>query len=210
MKLFIEGGIGAGKTTIGHLLEEKMNGYHFDITCKSYPENVEAWVESGLLKKMYEDPNRWMLTFQHMALMSKYLQHLKMNNDHFNIVERSGISDRYAFMHNAILEGQLQECEVFTYDLYYKTLTNDMNIIPDNSLFVFIDISPEICYQRMKKRSRDGEANVSLEYLVKIDKHHRENVLPRIDKDKLLIVNNDKLDDTVMKILNWLEEKKSL
>jgi len=37
---------------------------------------------------------------------------------------------------------------------------------------VYIDADAEVCYNRIKKRSRDGESNISLDYLEKCKKYY--------------------------------------
>jgi len=211
IKIFIEGNIGSGKSTIAEKLSERLVS-----ECKVFLEMVEKWKKCGLLQKMYKNPERWYLTFQHMALMCKYLQHLKMTNKHVNIIERSGISDRYAFMQKAIDEKLLEDCETFTYDLYYDALTKNMNIIPEGSIFIYIRTTPENCKQRVKQRNRDGEDEISLGYLEKIDKYHEINVLDIIMEKyegttNLLIVNNDgDIEKTLTIILDWLNRQHNI
>ena len=60
----IEANIGAGKSTL--LSRLKARGYTV------VPEPIEAWTAGeNALQRMYEDPKRYMLTFQTLALTTR-------------------------------------------------------------------------------------------------------------------------------------------
>jgi deoxyadenosine/deoxycytidine kinase len=54
----------------------------------------------------------------------------------------------------------------------YKSLFDDWYEIGKPDKIIYLDTSPEICFQRIEKRRRQGEACISLEYLQKCEKYH--------------------------------------
>ena len=86
---------------------------------------------------------------------------------------------------------------------------------------VYIDADAEVCYNRIKKRSRDGESNISLDYLEKCKKYYDDwldSVRLKID---ILDINanydtkynmqdeNDKGVEWLLKIHKYINTRKN-
>ena len=54
------------------------------------------------------------------------------------------------------------------FDKLYETFSWDQDVI------IYISTDPTVCYERMKKRNRGCEETVSLEYLINLDKKHKD------------------------------------
>ena len=86
----------------------------------------------------------------------------------------------------------MNELEINAYYTWFEWLENKFFKNPDG--IIYIQCTPEKCYERMNKRGRDEETSVKLEYLNELhDKH--EDWLQNWNKTKLLIINNDNDDD---------------
>lgn len=148
----IDGNIGSGKSTA--LVELRKRGY------KVYQENLPEW--GVLLKDYYENPKRWMCTFQIRILDSMRKQYEVIcsggSNEKIVFIERSPISS-ILFVKSGIKKGYLTFEEIkLIFDLY-KT----MYWQPDVS--IFLNTSIDTCHLRKIQRARQCEKNVTREDL---------------------------------------------
>jgi deoxyadenosine/deoxycytidine kinase len=186
-KIFIEGNVGSGKTWIINLIKkqkfEKIN---------IMEEPVNNWIDIGIFKKYYSNPERWGLTFQLFVIMTKLNRLSEISNKDINIIERSGYSDRYVFMNNMKNNGILNNMEVLIYDIIYETLMKKYEI-DKNSKYIYIKTSPEKCLNRIKKRNREDEKEIDIFTIKNWHKMHEEILIPyfKQKKFKILIINND-------------------
>ena len=115
----------------------------------------------------YQDPKRWGFTFQIYAFMSrinKWTEYSKMTGEGIRISERSLLSDRYIFASIMKDSDILDEAEHLIYLQFYDQLVK-MNGIVDLFGVIYIQSPPDICAERIKKRSREGEGTIPLDYL---------------------------------------------
>lgn len=136
-KIVIDGNIGAGKTTQLSLLEDR--GY-----CVR-KEPLDQWP----LELFYSDPERWGLMFQMIILKTLKAQ------DNRCVYERCPQTSRDVFW--KLMKKNPEEDR--TYHMYYET----EGWSPD--VYIYISTPPELCQERMKSRSQDGDSSVSLQYL---------------------------------------------
>ena len=153
MKITIEGNLASGKSTLVMRLQEWSR-------IPTFLEPVDKWT---LLCKFYEDPKRWSFTFNTEVLisMSKW-----KNNDYQSIYERSPLSCRHVFTQLHVDSGVLNHEEITIFEKIYKEFSWKQDVI------IYIKTDPHVCYERMKKRNRTCENEVSLEYLIDVDKKH--------------------------------------
>ena len=73
---------------------------------------------------------------------------------------------------------------------------------------IYIQCPPEVCVERIKKRSREGEDTIPLDYLEKIHNKHEE-WLNKGGNKNLIIDNTVAIDKERItnKIRSWLEKK---
>lgn len=152
VKIFcIDGNIGAGKTTI--LNELKNRGY-----CV-YEEELSEWGE--LLNRFYSDQKRWMCTLQVAILHSMQQQYknlLQTQDQKIVFIERSPQSSMI-FVKNGVKQGFIDNEEATV----IKNIYNDLYWKPDKVFYLDTDV--DLCYDRMKLRSRECEKNVTKDYL---------------------------------------------
>lgn len=55
------------------------------------------------------------------------------------------------------------------YELYTRWLQHLQQSSTPLSGIIYVDTKPEICLERIKLRSRDGEDSIPLEYLIQLD-----------------------------------------
>jgi deoxyadenosine/deoxycytidine kinase len=166
MKIYVEGNIGSGKTRFIKCLARRK-----DLTVIEEP--VEVWESIGALKAFYKDPQRFAYMFQSLAFATRLSTTLTtpVPTEHL-VLERSIYTDRYCFTELQVECGNMSELEYRVYLEWYKLMeckfTNDIKA----DVIVYLRTTPEICAQRIKKRSRDGESGIAQEYLELLHKKH--------------------------------------
>lgn len=182
----IDGNIGAGKTTI--LNELKLRGYPV------FEEELKDWGE--LLNRFYFDQKRWMCTLQIAILHSMSKQYEKIQNHSSPIVfiERSPQSSMI-FVKNGVNQGFLDNEEANV----IKNIYNALYWKPDKVFYLNTDV--DVCYERMKKRGRDCEKNVTKEYL----KFIQTEYLSLYSNENAVIIQNNNVEKLADQILEQLK-----
>ena len=161
----IEGNLGAGKSTLLSLLQ-----------IPTIKEPVDEWQDMGgesILKRYYHNPKRWAFTFQLNALHSRqqlWTKAIKEEPNKLHFSERSPLADRHIFGEIMHQEGNLDPAEYQIYDQLTSKLIKEC---PIRSV-IYLKCAPELCMERIKKRNRDGEEGIPLEYLKKVHERHEE------------------------------------
>lgn len=168
--VFIEGNIGAGKSTFLKMLRSYMP----DDIVAIIPEPCDEWQNiSGhnILEAFYQDAPRWACTFQFYAMMTRvrkqeiFCQHYTK----IQFMERSWYSDRYCFAQNAYEAGLLHDMEWAIYNDLWHYYIGKKN---KPAAFIYVRVSPQVCYDRMQQRARQEEAVVPLSYLEQLHAKH--------------------------------------
>jgi thymidylate kinase len=175
MIISIEGNIGSGKSTLLQRLEKHCENNKKIVFLK---EPVDEWTQikdsdgENILEKFYRDPLKYAFAFQimaHATRLSNLKRVIKENPDCETIIcERSLESDKNVFANMLYNEGKIDEV---CFQIYNLNFTENKDYAVDRVIYVETD--PAICFQRIAKRARTGESNISLEYLQKCDEYHK-------------------------------------
>jgi len=168
----VEGVISTGKSTlISQCLVPILTEMGYKV--KVIPEPVDKWVESGLLQKFYDDPHRWGYSFQTSVFHDRITEVIKVYNEEpkadIYIMERSCASDKI-FMKVLKQDGIVSDLEYALYQNWADLWTQLMPALPD--LVVFLRTEVGICMNRLKRRNREGEEGVSMDYQSKLLTNH--------------------------------------
>lgn len=171
----IEGGIGAGKTTIIEHLEKI---YKNDGTVQFIREPVSIWESiqdnkgENILQKFYKDAAKFAFTFQVMAFvtrLSMIRKIVKENPDCKMIIcERSLDADRNIFAKMLFDDGFIDDIHYKIYLKFYDEYKDDFKL----DGIVYINADAEVCSGRIQKRARGGEESVPLDYLKNCQRYH--------------------------------------
>jgi deoxyguanosine kinase len=205
----IEGNIGVGKSTFTRILKETFE----NSTIVSEP--VDMWLniknEEGenILGLFYKDTNRWAYTFQNLAYITRMMkiEDAIRSSDGIVFLDRSLGTDRNVFekmLHDdGILDKIEHEMYNLWYDFYAKYVNNNFN-----EIYIYLKCKPETAYERIKKRGREEEKNISFEYLEKLHKYHEEWLT---NLDNVVIIDCDRDFETntayQTEIMNYLKSK---
>ena len=176
----IEGNLGAGKSTLVKILKSHL-GYHPKYTFLQEP--VQEWIEttdsdgSNILELFYKNKARWSYSFQMNAFITKQklLEQIHLtstSNPQIILSERSAETDRECFSKLLHQEGNISELEWKLYDNWYTWLMNKMPIKTNG--IIYLRCTPETSIQRIHKRNRLGENNISFDYLDKLFQQHEK------------------------------------
>ena len=171
----IEGNIGSGKSTVVHNLEQKLKNNQDYVFLR---EPVDIWQTikdqygKTILEKFYENQDKYSFAFQVMAYATRtaILQEAIRKNPQCKYVlcERSLEADNRIFAKMLFDDNKMEKVEYEIYEYFYKTRKQDMNL----DAVIYIDANAETCLERIKKRSRNGETNITQDYLQNCKDYH--------------------------------------
>ena len=197
----IEGNIGSGKTTIIDNLEKYYNLQLENDDKESIiflREPVDIWKtisdKNGetILEKFYNNTQKFSFAFQVMAYSTRTakLADTIKNNPNCKIIicERSLEADNNVFAKMLKDSNNMEEVEYQIYEHFYNTRKQDMNL----DAVIYIDASPNVCLQRVKKRNRDGEDGISYEYLKTCKDYHDNWLLNNKTNVEVFRIDTDK------------------
>ena len=168
----VEGLIGAGKTTlIGHLKAHyELKGFKVIII----KENVDNW--SDILPLFYADPKRWAYHFQTKVFLDRVNESINQFKEPADIyiTERGVISDRI-FMKVLYQQKNITDMEWKDYNQWCGLWEKVMPFKPD--VYLYLTPSMNEVMKRVRKRNRNGEDTVSIEYQQLLKSEHDETFL---------------------------------
>jgi len=174
----IEGVIGVGKTSLAHLLEERLNAKLV----------MEKFDENPFLAEFYLDPERYAFQTQLFFLLSRYRQQQELRQT--DVFHKLVISD-YMFVKDRLFASlNLDDKEMSLYDSVAKIL--EKNILnPD--LVIYLQAETPKLMERITLRGRDFEKNMSPDYIDALNQVYNEYFF-RYQESSLLIINTNDID----------------
>lgn len=168
----IEANIGAGKSTILQNLQETMDTTY--TTCIEEPVDVWSTYKDpttgrSLLDLYYTNPPKYAFPLQTMiynSLMRILYQTIDSTPTPIIITERSLQSSSGIFAKMLSDSGIMSPIE---YQVYTTSVACDP--IPLD-VCIYLRTEPEICYERIRHRNRQGEQKIEMEYLRKCHSAH--------------------------------------
>jgi len=116
------------------------------------------------------------------------------NNKYRSIYERSPLSCRHVFTQLHVEAGIMTNAELIIFDKLFGDYSWHQDVI------VYIKTDPEICFERMQRRNRDCEKDVTLEYIKAVDQKHTDMIdyiQKKIPDIKIYVVNGNESVETV-------------
>ena len=202
--LSIEGNIGSGKSTLLAKLQEI---YVNDSTICFLQEPVDIWDsikdEQGIsiLQKYYADQKRYAFSFQMMAYISRIslMREALKKNYRVIIIERSVYTDSAVFAKMLFDDKKIEEIE---YKIYLRWVNEFIMDFPPVR-FIYVRAEPEVSYQRILQRGRQGET-IPMEYLQNCHKYHDEWLF-KYSTTPLLVLNaNVDINQDSQSLAMWL------
>lgn len=182
----IEANIGAGKTEASHMLS-RIRQSHDGPTLVLFEPLKGRFKE--LLGKFYQDPKRWGFTFQMHALQARFRQHRlasELAANGIDVVQDRTIYADGCFGRTVWEDGNMTDNEWGIYADTFGCMKRSLRY-PD--IIVYLRTTPEVCYERMKRRAREEEAGVPIDYLRRIHDKHEMLAAAMSRYTRLLVVD---------------------
>lgn len=168
----IDGNIGCCKTSI-------LNYFHKNYKTAIDIEPIESWTE--YLKSMYDSDNST-YNFQIKVWIDRCWIQEKSNV--IVLMERSPYFIKNVFVEKAFEDKTINEEEYNNIHKLHKTTDE----LWQPEAYIYLRSDPELCYNRIKKRGRESEKNIKLEYIKRIHELHEEKYKDAIENNKNIIV----------------------
>ncbi|MDE3124360.1 MAG: deoxynucleoside kinase [Bacteroidota bacterium] len=172
----IEGNIGAGKTTLTHLLAKHFNARII----------LEAFADNPFLEKFYADPEKFAFPLElfFMAERFKQLKSMLHTNDLFSSIT---ISD-YLFSKCLLFaKVNLPEEEFRLYQKLFDIMQQQI-ALPDLLIYLHAPVSK--LQQNIKKRQRSYEQNIPDSYLFNLQETYTQYIKQHNIKTLFIDVSN--------------------
>ena len=190
----LEGNIGAGKSTLLEALAQRLGENTVSSTNSTNSTNwmflrepVHIWDEirdidgTTILSKFYANPAKYAFAFQIMAYTTRLheLRRILRENPQCKgvICERSLEADKHIFAKMLHSDDLIEDVMYNIYERFFNEYEDMYKV----SGIIYVDADPEVCHQRIIKRSRDGETNITLEYLTKCRDYHSAWLVKDLD-----------------------------
>ncbi len=169
----IEGNIGAGKTTLTHLLAS-------DYNAKTV---LERFADNPFLPKFYQDNERYALPLEMSFLADRY-QQLSDDLSQFDLFKTFIISDYYIFK-SLIFAGVTLPHDEYT--LYRKIFNIMYKEIIKPDLYIYLYQNTDRLLENIKKRGREYEQQITASYLKQIHDAYFRFIHSQQDLNTLVI-----------------------
>lgn len=189
----VEGNIGTGKSTFLKLIQSHLP--HISVVFEPLHNWQSQVYGQSILSNFYSDPRRWAYTMETLAMACRVQEHLKeqINTYPFRLMERSIYSGHYVFATNDFHNGFLSELEWNIYLQWFDFLVSG-HCKPPHGI-IYLKAIPAVSYERIQKRHRSSEKDITLEYIQQIHECHEAflveklNVLPELLKVPVLVLD---------------------
>ena len=212
--IFIEGGIGCGKSTLVKHISHycKRNNLNY----LTVQEPVDVWTsivdDNGInmIEAFYKNQEKYSFEFQMMAYISR-LEKLKnairsstlSSSDKkydFIICERSLETDKHVFCKMLYDEKKIDTYGYQIYNKWFDYFKNEIN----SYYYVYLKTDFKVCYERVNKRQRNGENNISIDYLKKNNEYHDDWLLK--EENVLVLDGNQECDEENVLLDNYCNQ----
>ena len=175
----IEGPIRVGKSTLAGILAETLHARRI-----VEPEN------NPFLDRFYQEMSGMALATQMWFLVERYDQMHPLAKDLSGSDPRPIVAD-YVFEKDKLFAYiNLTDAELALYNRYYQTFRNE---VPTPDLVIYLQASPEVLKQRLKRKGLTQEQAISDEYIEQVAKAY-EHFFFHYTASDLLVVDTSEID----------------
>ncbi|KAF2956665.1 deoxynucleoside kinase [Marinitoga sp. 38H-ov] len=179
--IVLAGNVGAGKSTFTKVLSERLGFVPF----------YESVNDNPFLEDFYKDQKKWSYHLQTFFLFHRFNSIKQIIDlDENAILDRSIYEDAEIFARNLYNNGKMSKREYETYNQIFYTM---LEFLKKPDLLIYIKTSVDTIVNRIKKRGRDMEMQVPIEYWKQLDNLYKDWI-NTYDQSKIYVVDGDTID----------------
>lgn len=179
--VLVAGNIGAGKTSLTERIGTRL----------SWRTGYESVADNPYLSDFYADMHAWSFHLQVFFLGHRAEQYLEAARDARSaILDRSIYEDFHIFARALNHMGNLAERDYLSYHRLFDLVVDSL---PRPDLLIYLKAPPKVLMDRIRKRARNMETGISLDYLSLLDSFYDE-WLTAFDLCPVLTIRSDDLD----------------
>ena len=172
-------------------------------------EPVSCWEEikdnegTTILEKFYSNQEKYAFSFQMMAYISRLAlikKTIRENPGCHIVTERCINTDKNVFAKMLYEDNEIEEAHQI-YQKWFEEFIEDTKI----DGIIYIKASGQTCFERVKKRSRNGESNIPVEYLERCGNEHDNWIIHNYTGPKLVLDVNTNTDEQPNERTKWLD-----
>jgi deoxyguanosine kinase len=175
----VEGVIGAGKTTIAHVLADALKAQLL----------LEEFEENPFLSKFYENQDKFAFPLELSFLASRYHQ-VKQVLENPSLFHNGIVSDFVLYKSLVFASTTLENDQFLLYRRLFDIMFQQM---PKPDLTIYIYHSVEQLQANIRKRGRDYEQNITNEYLETLNDTYLQ-YFKQLTNHSILILDGKKFD----------------
>ena len=163
--IWLEGILSAGKSTLAEQIGKRLK---FRVFREPVEDNI-------YLEDFYKDPKTHGFPMQvHLLEIRAGMQDLAgcevmFGHDYQGCVLDRGLPGDHCFARLHVIKGNITQRNYETYQLAYLRRTNQMK---PPAMMLYLDVSPEVALERLKKRARGAEVGVDIKYLEELQEQY--------------------------------------
>jgi len=179
--VLVAGNIGVGKTSLTERIGTRLGWW----------TGYESVADNPYLPDFYGDMRSWSFHLQIFFLGHRAEQYLDASNDERSaILDRSIYEDAYIFARALHHMGNLSERDFLAYRQLFDLVVGSL---PPPNLLIYLKCPVDVLMARIRRRARNMETGISIEYLSLLDKFYNE-WLNAFDLCPVLTIMTDDLD----------------
>ena len=179
--VLVAGNIGAGKTSLTERIGARLSLW----------TGYESVADNPYLSDFYADMRSWSFHLQIFFLGHRADQYLEATRDQRSaILDRSIYEDAHIFARALHHMGNLAERDYLAYRRLFDLVVESL---PRPDLLIYLKAPASVLIERIRKRARNMETGISLDYLSLLDSFYDE-WLTAFDLCPVLTIRTDDLD----------------
>ncbi len=151
--------------------------------------------DQNILEAFYNDMATVALPFQLIALITRrelFIKKMKeaeelektLGREVYLITERTVHSDKFIFANMLHEDGFISEPGIIAYNMWNDIFSKEAIV----NKTIYINTPPEVCFERIKIRNRQGEDKIKLEYLRECQAAHDKFYEEHISKNEHIVI----------------------